>query len=69
MLVAEALLKEQSNQSKKDRTECSDDYYYPYLRKGDCNLSQVYQWIILFVYMYNRSGFTFTKIDQWLRNG
>jgi putative transposase len=52
----------------KDRTECFDDYY-PCLRKGDCTLSHVYQWIILFVYVYNRSGFTFSKINQWLRNG
>jgi transposase-like protein len=60
---------ERAMKSVKDRTECFDDYYHPCLRKGDCNLSHVYQWIILFVYLYNRSGFTFTKIDKWLRNG
>jgi hypothetical protein len=51
-----ALLKEQSNQSKKDITECFDDYY-PSVRKSDCNRSHVYQWIILLVYVYDRSGF------------
>ena len=63
-----ALLKEQSNQSKIDRTECFDDYY-PCLRKSGCNLSHVYQWIILFVYLYDGSGFTFCNINQWLQNG
>ncbi|MFL6326305.1 MAG: DDE-type integrase/transposase/recombinase [Nitrososphaeraceae archaeon] len=60
---------ERTMESVKDRTECFDDYYYPCLRKSDCNLSHVYQWIILFVYMYNRSGLTFSKINQWLQNG
>jgi len=60
---------ERTMESIKDRTECFDDYY-PCLRKSDCcNLSHVHQWIVLFVYMYNRSGFTFSKINQWLRNG
>jgi len=52
----------------KDRTEGFDDYY-PCLRRSDCNLSHVYQWIILFVYMYNRSDFRSSKINQWLGNG
>lgn len=62
---------ERTMESIKDRTECFDDYYYPCLKKSDCcNLSHVHQWIVLFVlYMYNRSGFTFSKINQWLRNG
>jgi putative transposase len=59
---------ERTMESVKDKTECFDDYY-PCLRKSDCNLSHVYQWIILFVYMYNRSGLTFSKINQWLQNG
>jgi putative transposase len=58
---------ERTMESMKDRTECFDDYY-PCSRKSDCNLSHVYQWIVLFVYMYNRSAFTFSKINQWLRN-
>ena len=63
---------ERTMESIKDRTECFDYYYYyPCLRKSDCccNLSHVHQWIVLFVYMYNRSGFTFSKINHWLRNG
>jgi putative transposase len=59
---------ERAMESVKERTECFDDYY-PCLRKSDCNLSYVNHWIILFVYMYNRSGFTFSKINQWLQNG
>jgi putative transposase len=59
---------ERAVESVKDRTECFDDYY-PCLRKSDCNLSHVYLWIILLIYVYNRSGFTFGKINQWLRNG
>ena len=58
---------ERTMESMKDRTECFDDYY-PCSRKNDCNLLHVYQWIVLFVYMYNRSAFTFSKINQWLRN-
>jgi putative transposase len=52
----------------KDRTESFDDYY-PCMKKEICNLSHVYQWIILFVSMHNRvikSDFTFSKINQWL---
>jgi len=60
---------ERTMESVKDRTECFDDDYYPCLIKSDCNLSHVYQWIILFVYMYNRSDLTFSKINQWLQNG
>jgi hypothetical protein len=35
----------------KDRTEISDDYYLSI--KEDCNLKHVYNWIGLFVFMYN----------------
>jgi putative transposase len=35
----------------KDRTEIFDDYY-PCIKK-DCNLKHVYNWIGLFVFMYN----------------
>ena len=46
----------------KDRTENFDDYY-PYIKKEeeeeeDCNPSHVYQWMVLFLFMYN----TVTKI-------
>jgi putative transposase len=37
----------------KDRTECFDDYY-PCI-KVRCNLSHVYNWIRLFVFMYDRT--------------
>ncbi|HET7644658.1 MAG TPA: DDE-type integrase/transposase/recombinase [Nitrososphaeraceae archaeon] len=38
----------------KDRTESFDDYY-PCInnKKRDCNLQHVYNWIKLFVYLYN----------------
>ena len=36
-----------------DRTEAFDDYYYPCIRTGLCNLQHVYQWLILFVFMHN----------------
>jgi putative transposase len=39
----------------KDRTECFDDYY-PCInnkKKRKCNLQHVYNWIKLFVYLYN----------------
>jgi hypothetical protein len=35
----------------KERTEQFDDYYP--CRKFDCNLSHVYKWIQLFVFMHN----------------
>jgi putative transposase len=41
----------------KDRTEVFDDYY-PCNRKKkvvDCNLDHVYQWLVLFVFLYNLS--------------
>ena len=37
----------------KDRTECFDDYYYPCRKYEDCNIDHVYNWIELFVLMYN----------------
>jgi hypothetical protein len=36
----------------KDRTENFDDYY-PCLKKDVCNQDHVYNWIELFVSMYN----------------
>lgn len=36
----------------KDRIECFDDYY-PCNNKENCDLSYVYNWIKLFVYLYN----------------
>ena len=37
----------------KDRTECFDDYYPCTKNSTKCDLSHVYNWIKLFVYMYN----------------
>ncbi len=39
----------------KDRTECFDDYYPCINQKSrnNCDLSHVYNWIKLFVYLYN----------------
>jgi len=36
----------------KDRTESFDDYY-PCINKQNCDLQRVYNWIKLFVYLYN----------------
>jgi putative transposase len=36
----------------KDRTECFDDYY-PCTKNNDCDLEHVYNWIRLFIYLYN----------------
>ena len=37
----------------KDRTECFDDYYYPCTKNKNCDLEHVYNWIKLFIYLYN----------------
>ena len=37
----------------KDRTECFDDYYPCNSNKQNCDLQHVYNWIKLFVYLYN----------------
>ena len=39
----------------KDRTESFDDYYPCRKKAVDCNLTHVYQWLILFVFLYNLS--------------
>ena len=36
----------------KDRTECFDDYY-PCTKNNNCDLEHVYNWIKLFIYLYN----------------
>ena len=36
----------------KDRTECFDDYY-PCTKNKNCDLEHVYNWIKLFIYLYN----------------
>ena len=36
----------------KDRTESFDDYYPLYKNKKNCDLSHVYNWIKLFIYLY-----------------
>ena len=45
----------------KDRTECFDDYY-PCTKNKNCDLEHVYNWIKLFIYLYNakiRNNFLF----------
>jgi putative transposase len=42
----------------KDRTECFDDYYPCNSKRRDCNNSHVYNWIELFVSMYNNTRVT-----------
>jgi putative transposase len=39
----------------KDRTECFDDYYpcSNNKKRNNCNLQHVYNWIKLFIYLYN----------------
>ena len=37
----------------KDRTESFDDYYSCNSKRRDCNNSHVYNWVELFVSMYN----------------
>jgi hypothetical protein len=39
----------------KDRTEGFDDYYQCRKKVVDCNLIHVYQWLILFIFLYNLS--------------
>jgi putative transposase len=40
----------------KDRTESFDDYYPCRKKAVDCsNLAHIYQWLILFVFLYNLS--------------
>ena len=36
----------------KDRTEYFDDYY-PCIKNNNCDLVHVYNWIKLFIYLYN----------------
>ena len=42
----------------KDRTECFDDYYPCNSKRRDCDNSHVYNWIELFVSMYNNTRVT-----------
>lgn len=44
---------ERAIQYFKDRTENFDDDYYPCTKLGLCNLSHVYKWLGLFVFMRN----------------
>ena len=40
----------------KDRTECFDDYYpccNNNKKENNCDLQHVYNWIKLFIYLYN----------------
>jgi putative transposase len=45
----------------KDRTECFDDYY-PCTKNNNCDLEHVYNWIKVYIYLYNakiRNNFLF----------
>ena len=44
---------EQVMQYFKDRRECFDDYYPCINQKNNCDLQHVYNWIRLFIYLYN----------------
>jgi transposase-like protein len=46
-------LMERVMQYFKDRTESFDDYYPCINQKRNCDLSHVYNWIKLFIYLYN----------------
>ena len=48
----------------KDRTEAFDDYYYPLMKSGLCNLRHVHKWPILFVFMHNSVVKSRTKFDN-----
>ena len=41
----------------KDRTESFDDYY-PYRKDDNCHIDHVYNWIELFVSLYNNTIIT-----------
>jgi putative transposase len=49
----EKCLIERVMQYFKDRTECFDDYYPCTNKKNNCDLLYVYNWIKLFIYLYN----------------
>jgi hypothetical protein len=53
----------------KDRTEGFDDYYH--CIKKECNLLHVYQWMILFMFMYNavKSHLKFSVINELIDVG
>lgn len=51
----------------KDRTECFDDYY-PCTKHG-CNISHVYSWIRLFVFMCNNRKHSFGKLCYMIDDG
>ena len=46
-------LKHRLMQYFKDRTECFDDYYPCINQNRNCDLLHVYNWIKLFIYLYN----------------
>jgi putative transposase len=48
----EKSLIERMMQYFKDRTECFDDYY-PCTKNNNCDLEHVYNWIKMFIYLYN----------------
>jgi putative transposase len=51
----------------KDRTKNFDDYYPCIKKEEDCNLSYVYQWMVLFLFMHNtvtKSHIKFSKINE-----
>jgi putative transposase len=52
----EKSLMERVNQYFKDRTKSFDDYYLCFVKKrkkNNCDLSYVYNWIKLFIHLYN----------------
>lgn len=51
----------------KDRTEYFDDYY-PCIKHGGCDISHVYSWMRLFVFMCNNRKYTFGKLYYYVIN-
>ena len=58
---------ERTMQHLKDRTEIFDDYYYPRMKSGLCNLRPVHKWPILFVFMHNSVVKSGTRFDNMRR--
>lgn len=52
----------------KDRTECFDDYYPCIKHGGGCDISHVYSWMRLFVFMCNNRKYTFGKLYYYVIN-
>lgn len=61
----EKSLIERMMQYLKDRIECFDDYYSGTMISIKCDLKYVYNWIKLFIYLYNAKSETifYSKLE------